>query len=279
MDPFLDTSALVFVEKLNESIFIQLRKILLILVVALMASCVTQEADFGYLKNENSSVVSGPSEVDIRSRGVLLRILPENRLHVSLGGAIDEQAVSSVIPSNYFLLIQFSTDAILPNEKPDLFIPILFSKHIGSTAIDVGLNGDSLLLTINSDRIGVDLVFASMLSPGGLQGMVRFPKSSVALPIEAIAYRPEFVWARLWSGHNIMFKPCVGIENISEFSYKVFAISLDGIKFEVDNVVEPYQINWVCNSKFSSGNLRGLTIDSAIDRSRVPAIIFGAYEK
>jgi hypothetical protein len=153
----------------------------------------------GYLILGSDELVNAIPAPSLLTNAIVLRDPYSNALEIVVSPPQNEHALSSIIPKTYFISFAFHTDKELPVEVPYVFMPVAVSLHITVEKTSVAMSRHEILLLMSMDRLGADLLLATLFSPGGVQGVAQFSNASLVLPLEARAEQPWFAWGTVWT--------------------------------------------------------------------------------
>jgi hypothetical protein len=220
--------------------------------LAFLSSCAGEPSLVGYLRNDTTAVTQAPGSTGIHTEAVVLR-RDENLLDLSLYGPARTGTLTSIHSSDFALIIRFTTDLMLPPADPEIFVPVLTSKHISVVRTYVTKSQHEVALELSADRLGIDLVLAALAAPGGIRGVAYFPSLGLGIPLEGQAYRPEFAWGQLYVRRGSFGHQCLGYKNINEYPFRIWTVSAPNLRPHAVKIkVDPFRMKWSCSSSFDS---------------------------
>lgn len=188
------------------------------ILLILIAGCVDTPAReyahlVGYLLHHSDALVPDwPPAPPLDNIGIVLRDPHTNALEITLSPPRSFQLLSSTVPRTHILSLNFSSSKELPREIPEVFLPITISEHISLEKVFISSSRKQIVIMISTDKLGADLLLATLFSPRGIQGVAFFKSAPLVLPLEARAEQPWFAWATVWaksataSGKEIMVR-------------------------------------------------------------------------
>lgn len=177
---------------------------------------------------------------------VLLRGATDNLLDLRIAGPTRDGTTNSVRDSDYSIYLVVSIDWQLPQETPEIFVPLSKSDHLSVKRASVVLSRRAIALEMQADRLGVDLLLTVLTAPGGIQGIEHFSASRLSVPIDARAFRPEFAWARVFVRRDDFDRACVGIQNVTEYPIVLTEIATLSRQRRPAIELRPFATGWEC---------------------------------
>jgi hypothetical protein len=169
---------------------------MLIVVLFSTTGCASRYSHFqGWLVQTPDSLTKELPRPPQTQTGYVLRGPNGNGLNISVSSS---ELESSVFEGSNTVYVKFSATTAFP-ENPQVFIPAWTSSHIHLLGISLGPDRRDLMLRFETDRLGLDLLLATLFSPKGVVGVCYSDSSGVAISLEAKADEPWFGWATVWT--------------------------------------------------------------------------------
>jgi hypothetical protein len=162
---------------------------------------------YGLSSSDTQNLVKElPSPPGLNNTAIMIR----DKFSNALGLSVSPSSVahlwgqSSTIPKSRLVWMRFDTQIELPDDLPEIFLPIIISKHIFLERTFISFSRRTINVILAADDLGADLILSALFSPAGIQGVAQFKTIPLVIPLEACAIQPWFAWATVWldSGHN-----------------------------------------------------------------------------
>lgn len=154
-----------------------------LIAIGFLAGCTPRHAaKMGWLTYGTPRIASAPTPTTQAGQAVVQRDANTNALDIVSSPEWSRRRDGSAIPASYSFAFRFSSSAPLPVGTPELFIPALRTQHTAIRAIDFNESRTTLSLSVEVDRLGADLLMATVFSPRGIEGVARFPQGSTFAP-------------------------------------------------------------------------------------------------
>lgn len=189
-----------------------------ILLLFVLASGCRSTHYLGILTQGDDKLVDGATSITRTSEAlVLLRSPADNSLQVAVSPPKHWRLRTSNLLDEYDIAMTITTANAIPNEAPDVFLPIALGPQMRVMNAWAIPASRSVVIRLSASRLGLRLFETALFSPGGITGVVDFRQAKVALPVDAVATRPEFRWATVWSDQRQPLGTYVLIRSDIEF--------------------------------------------------------------
>jgi len=180
----------------------KLRSVCIVVALGVLGACKTtlpriDQHEFRHIGRVSWSQSATPSisEAALDDSGTLhlTRDVRTNSLSVTVSPARNSKTLSSLQSSQFEIALRLTGDIRSCRDTPILTLPIGTSNQVAATVATVA---GGAIVTIHASRLGRDLVLATLLSPGGIEGFLSCG-DQVAW-ISARGLDPRHVYAELW---------------------------------------------------------------------------------
>jgi hypothetical protein len=271
-------------EPLEEERLVRLHRIMRelpkIVAMLLMAGGCTSPGQFvGYLTNDSENIqLSYPRVAPPAQQATLLRSEVDNLLDVQIFGPKAADTETSAKPGDYAVLLKLTSPVQGLPDAPEVFIPLLNSENLRLSQVSRDESKSVITLEIFGNKFGIDLLLTALTAPGGVQGIAYYSQRQSALPIDARAFRPGFVWGKVFLRGDPTRPSCIGIQNITEYPIQITKISIGNASGVAGAKLGPFSTSWDCSVTGESFDVRTLSVAKMRFRA-VPNEILAVYLK
>ena len=222
-----------------------------------LSGCASHTKRIGFLSLNSTSIQQNLSNPPLSANDArLLRDPDSNNLNLFVRPSELMYTRSSVSTASFTLFLWLNTTATLPEETPQVYLPFS-TNHLYVTEAIADHDNRRILIKIDCDKIGMDLIASALVSPEGCCGVVVFSDSKFFLPIYAKADDRRFTWGSVWISENKIPERAI-IRNDLEFPVRIYSIKI-GEEIHVINrtlsrgaTLSVKAPDWWCGQNFSS---------------------------
>lgn len=156
---------------------------------------------------------------------VLTRSEETNALSLAFSPGKHSKIRSSLDRDQYKILLYFQLPGLTASDVQDVRVPIVHSKHLTISGRWLLPTSSQIAIELTADRLGADLLAATLMSPIGLRGVIQISQPPYVISLDGRAARGDFGYATIWLARQGPNHHCLVIRSEVEYPVHLFTLT------------------------------------------------------